>query len=304
MPPTASTLRAPIPGPDIENCVFQGVLLDDCIAIHGTFQAVKSVAGRVLTVEGSAKNFAAGQPVRLSDTAGFFAEAALAAVQENPDKTVTLTLDRDMTVPPGAKLSNPLRAGAGYIVKNCTLGGTRSRGILAKADNGLIENNTITACSMAAVSLGPEYFWNEADYVRHVTVQNNTITGCGGASYGGAAILVHGDGARGNRDITIQNNRLRDNYQGGVQIEWADGVSLSGNVFSESTAPRPASLPVRSPVRLANCRAVSLHANMVKNAPPVLVESGANVDGLLHNDPSGIRAEAVHAAQTPAYQIP
>ena len=28
------------PGPDIENCTFDGVFLDDCIAIHGGYQKV------------------------------------------------------------------------------------------------------------------------------------------------------------------------------------------------------------------------------------------------------------------------
>ena len=283
-----------LPGPDIENCVFQGVLLDDCLAIHGTFFTVKSVAGRVLTVDGTAKTFAPGQPVRISDTAGFFAEATLAAVQE-ADKTTTLTLDRDAAVPVGAKLSNPNRAGAGYKIINCQLGGTRSRGILAKADSGLIKNNTITGCGEAAISLGPEYFWNEADYVRNVTVQANTITGCGGFGYGGGAIWVHGDGAVGNRHLVIQDNRLVSNYGGGVQIEWADGVALSGNTFTEAVT-RPASLPVRSPVRLDNCRSVSLHGNSVRNFPPVLVDVGANVTGLTGNAPSGIRATLAPSA--------
>ena len=33
------------PGPDIENCDFQGVFLDDCIAIHGYFKTIKSASG-------------------------------------------------------------------------------------------------------------------------------------------------------------------------------------------------------------------------------------------------------------------
>ncbi len=30
---------------------------------------------------------------------------------------------------------------------------------------------------MAAISLGPEYYWNEANYVQNVTISGNTLTG-------------------------------------------------------------------------------------------------------------------------------
>ena len=278
------------PGPDIERCIFQGLFLDDCIAIHGYLQTVTAVNGPALTLKGGVGALKASGPVRVSDTKGFFGEAAVTSVKDNGDGTATVVLDRDLGVPPGAKLSNPLADGAGYKILGCRLGNTRSRGILAKADNGMIENNIIEGCGQAAISLGPEYGWGEADYVRNVTIAGNVIRGNGRCAYGGGAVLVHGDGAMGNRDIIIRDNRFAD-YQGDVDIQWADGVTLAGNVMAGAAA-WPSVIPLQSPVSLAHCRAVILRANVVRNPRvyrPLLVSLGADVTGLQGNDAAGIR---------------
>ncbi len=286
------------PGPDIENCVFQGVFLDDCIAIHGGFTAIKSVSGTALTLEGDG-GLAVGQPARISDEHGFFGEAVVTALKDNGDKTWTATLDRDLAVPPGAKVSNPFKDGAAYKIIGCRLGNTRSRGILAKADGGLIQNNTIEGCGQAAISLGPEYYWNEADYVQNVTVVGNTLRENGKAAYGGGAILVHGDGAMGNKNIVIKDNRMFSNYQGDVDIAWTDGAMLVGNVITG--APLwPATIRTPSVVSLSDSRAVTLLGNVVKHADvyePALVSLGANVSDVQHDDPTGIRVATGEASR-------
>ena len=125
-------------------------------------------------VDGGAGDIHVGQPARISDQEGFFAEGTVMAIKDNGDKTTTVTLDKDgrsrhrQNERPGAD-------GAGYKIIGCHLGSTRSRGILAKADSGLIGNGLLENCGMSAVSLGPEYYWGEADYVHNVTVENNII---------------------------------------------------------------------------------------------------------------------------------
>ncbi len=279
------------PGPDIERCVFQGLFLDDCIAIHGYLQTVTAVNGPALTLKGGVRALKVGAPVRLSNTKGFFGEASAASVKDNGDGTTSLVLDKDLGVPLDAKLSNPLADGAGYKIIGCHLGNTRSRGVLAKADNGLIENNMIEGCGQAAISLGPEYDWGEADYVRNVVISQNVIRGNGRCSYGGGAVLVHGDGAAGNRDIVIQDNRFFANYQGDIDVQWAEGLIVAGNVITGATT-WPSAIPLQSPISLANCRAVVLRANVIRNPGayrPALVSLGVNVTTLQGNDPAGIR---------------
>jgi hypothetical protein len=279
------------PGPDVEDCTFEGVFLDDCIAIHGYFQTIVGVQGNTVTLNGDAGALVIGQPARISDQHGFYAQGVVTALHDNGDKTTTVTLDKDYGVPTDGKMSNPLADGAGYKIIGCHLGDTRSRGILAKADNGLIKNNTIIGCGMSAVSLGPEYYWGEADYVHHVKVIGNTLIGNGQAFYGGQAIYIHGDGAVGNQDILIQGNFLSSNYQGDIYAEWADGVTITGNT-TKGPAEWPANTPSHPPIALANCRNVTLKGNVVKTPAAFhgpLVVVGKNVTGVVNNDLAGIR---------------
>ncbi len=245
------------PGPDIEDCYFTGVFLDDCIAIHGYFSQVKSVVGNMITTTKAAgDNAVVGGSIRISNANGFYEDAKVSAVKNNPDGTTTLTIKSSLPIPVGAKFSNPLADGAGYKIISCRLGDTRSRGILAKADDGTIENNVISHCGMSAISLGPEYYWDEADYVHSVLVQGNNIQYNGGATYGGAAVWVHGHGAVGNQHVLITNNRFFSNYQGDLVIEWAHYVAVTNNVVR---APHlwPATVHQVAPIRLDHCNNIS-----------------------------------------------
>ncbi|MEJ0001468.1 MAG: hypothetical protein WDO13_21465 [Verrucomicrobiota bacterium] len=84
-------------GPDIEDCAFRGIFLDDCIAIHGTFGQVTAVNGADLTIRGITP--VVGEPLRISDTHGFFAQATCVAVTDLGNGSVTATLAQDLHVP-------------------------------------------------------------------------------------------------------------------------------------------------------------------------------------------------------------
>ena len=77
-------------------------------------------------------------------------------------------------------------------------------------------------------------------------------------------MLVHGDGAVGNQDIIIQNNRFVSNYQGDVDVQWTNGLTLTGNVLV-GPAAWPPGLPPQSAILLANSRNVTLKGNLVRN---------------------------------------
>ena len=301
------------PGPDVENCVFQGVFLDDCIAIHGGFTDVTAVNGHVVTVKSSQWNV--GDPIQLADSHGDYQEAKVTALSHLPSGQWDVTLDRPAAIrfiqekggwsasgdQIGSKATNPLRDGAGYKIIGCHLGNTRSRGMLLKADDGLVKNNVVEGCGQAAISLGPEFGWNEAGYVHDVTVVGNVLRENGKCLYGGGAILIHGDGAVGNRNIVLKDNRTFSNYQGDIDAQWTEGITVTGNVFTGASV-WPAGLPMHSPVALANCRAVAFLGNIVRHPAsyqPTLVAVGDNVTGVRHNDPTGIHAAEPVASAAP-----
>ena len=242
------------PGPDVEGCAFEGVFLDDCIAIHGDFQKIKGAsAGTTITVENGNAHLTPGEPARIASNKGLFVEATVTVIKDNGDKTSTVTLDRPVTVTTDdTRIYNPLHCGAGYKIVGCTLGETRSRGLLLKGDNGLVKGNTFFDCGMSAVSLGPEFYWNEAGYVRNVTIEGNTFRGCGKAGYGGAAIFDprrRRDGQPERHDQRQYLHRLI--FWAMSKAEWATALTLSGNTLAGGGAAvktKPAALT------FANCK--------------------------------------------------
>ena len=283
-------------GPTIEHCDWEGLLHDDCIAIHGSLQQIVRAEGNKLILEkGNHGNFAVGEPVRISSQNGFFGEFTCTSLRmlENKGGLLELTLDRESGAPAKAKASNPRHNGAGFKILNCKLGNCRSRGILVKADNGLIENCAISGCGMSAISIGPEYYWGEADYSRNVTVRGNTLRNnvLNGSEAG--TIFVHGDGAVGNGNITITNNFFDGNY-GRIAIHVADtdGILINDNRLIASSLPLPGGTG-RTILDFRTSRNIILNKNRVENLSKsdTLVSLGKNVAGITGNDASGIRPD-------------
>ena len=354
-------------GPTIDRCSWEGLLHDDCIAIHGSLQQIVRAEGNKLLLErGNRSGFVVGDPVRISSKDGYYGDFTCTGVRDITEKVeylelkltrrdgnspVTLTvkktpgeefalkdsitisrkkevyghftcksirpvvrseefleliLDRNSGAPGDAKASNPHRNGAGFKILNCTLGNCRSRGILVKGDNGLIEGCTISGCGMSAISIGPEYYWGEADYSRHVIVRGNTLRNneVNGGDVG--TIFVHGDGAVGNADITITGNIFDRNYgQKAVYIEDTDGALIANNRFIASSIPLPGKS--RTIINLKSAKHLTLQKNVVENpvATDTLVVLDKAVEGVVGNDATGVavppqKVDASSKAPVPA----
>ena len=285
------------PGPDIENCVMHGVFLDDCIAIHGEFQTVVASAGNTITVKDNrSARLAVGQPIQIANRHGFFATTKVLAIhqfrittaeQASQYNTVAakpragrkakklaagdtlslITLARNLTVPIGSYVTNPLRCGSGYKVIDCRIGDTRSRGMLLKGSDGLVLGNVIRGCGMAGISIGPEAWWREAGYCHHVMVENNKLIRDGKAGTGGyfTAVYVHGDGAMGNANITIRNNRFVSNYAGDVFMQWAHNCSIVNNAMTGPFKPAFVGEQRHASIVIKNSSMVSVRGNHITN---------------------------------------
>ena len=272
-------------GPTFDHCTWDGVLLDDCIAIHGSFQKVLRADGpRLILEKGNRGHFAVNEPVRISSAGGYFGQAKCVALRDlaSPESGLELTLDSALPVPPDAKAANPQRCGQGFKILHCTLGNTRSRGILVKADHGTIQDCLIEGCGMSAVSIGPEYWWNEGDYCWHVTVSRNTFRHNNLNGGDASTVLVHGDGAIGNRDILVCNNHFEENYGFfTMNLAYTDGLKITGNVI-DRPCPRPLPRPGHI-FNLTASRNILLKNNAVSSPGPSLgsrVNLGKGVEGL------------------------
>jgi hypothetical protein len=297
------------PGPTLENCLMRGVFLDDCIAIHGEFQTVVASHGATIIVDDNRDaRLTVGQPIQISSIHGFFATSTVLSIHRFQIHThreallydatkpmpgagnhhhppgVGAWLSRvrlagDLNVPRGAYVTNPLRCGAGYKIIGCRLGDTRSRGMLLKGSDGLIENNVVRGCGMAGISIGPEVWWREAGYCNHVTVIGNKLIRDGKSGPGGffAAIFVHGRGAIGNSHILIERNNFVSDFSGDIFMQWTRHANIDGNAM---TAPDRPAFPgeKRQPaVVVKNCRQITVLDNKLTNpsrfvSPPIVIK--------------------------------
>jgi hypothetical protein len=279
------------PGPDIEDCEFDGVLLDDCIAVHGYFVTVISgTANTIVVANKDLHNFANGDPLRITNSSGFIDDAHAAVITDNGNDTSTVTLDRSINVPAGAKFSATNRDGEGYKILRCHIGGTRSRGVLLKGDNGIVADNTFTGCGMSAVSLGPEFYWGESNYVHNITISNNVFDHNGIFGVGGACIWAHGEGAVGNQNIVIENNRFYNDMQANIEIDWSKGVTITGNRFRSDTV-RPATILAATVIKLDNSHDITFIDNKVFTPHAFntkIIDMPSTVSGIHNTDEAGI----------------
>lgn len=135
------------------------------------------------------------------------------------------------------------RIGNGFKVINNYVGHNRSRGILIKAGDGVIQGNTIVRTTGSAIALAPEFYWMEAGLSKNVDISNNTIETC---MYGesepwafqAAALTVVCQSPKGPlgevgafHNIRIHRNTIKDCPKPCVFLNGIDGGSYYQNTI-------------------------------------------------------------------------
>ena len=100
-----------------------------------------------------------------------FREGALRTMYE-------VVIERAVELPRGSIIAAANRIGNGFAVIGCDFGFNRSRGILIKASNGRVVNNTLQGCWGEAIKVAPEYWWLEAGSSNNVLIAGNRISDC------------------------------------------------------------------------------------------------------------------------------
>jgi hypothetical protein len=284
-------------GPTLDGCSFEG-MADDGIAIHGAYAlVVESRDQSIVTTEGVLRE---GDPIRLFTPDGApdrearvvglrrldFTPSAQSRFRGFSDlskaRYVEVTTEPRVTAGFDWLASNPATIGSGYVLRNNVIRNHRARGILLKAENGLVEGNTIEGSTTAAIVLAPELLWREACYSRNVVIRNNTIRRCGTATAGPwtpqAGVLtvtaeVNPGTIPGHRNIVIENNRFEDNCGINLLLQSVDGARVEGNQFEQPgrLASRRGSglkMDPGSLIWIANSRNVAFEENVVANPGP------------------------------------
>jgi hypothetical protein len=244
---------------------------DDCINICGDYHMIMGSSGRQLRVLAKhGMNIVAGDPVELVQYDGLrLPDAKAVAIQRagtirdeerrflarqrmNEDlrttrggaltSAYTVTLDREVEIPMGGVICAANRVGSGFVVRNCTFGFNRSRGILIKASHGEVNGNHIEGCRMSAVLVTPEYWWLEAGSSNDVKIIDNTILSCSKAAISVEAQAGNGSiaPAGAHQQITIRGNRVGGCPSPCIRVTSTRGLTIENNRLELTAADMPA----------------------------------------------------------------
>lgn len=176
-----------------------------------------------------------------------------------------------------------------FSITDSSFHDTRARGLLIMASNGLIDNNEIDYTYLPGILMGNEFPFGYGDWVRNVTVSNNTVTNTmissaiGPDSQALAAIQVgHSSYHRsnsypwgmGNENVTITNNDIDYTYIAGIAVNGLLNGLVQNNTINQSqlkygaTAGFNKNLTAPYAITIMNSSGVTTGSNVVTNPGP------------------------------------
>jgi len=171
---------------------------------------------------------------------------------------LTVTIDRDLEAQPNDLTSSGDLCGKGTVVRNSYLHDGHVRGLLAKTQDLLVENNTIKRTAFSGIVLEPEYFWLEGPANMNAHIVGNRLsrnswsvfsrvglTSAFGAIEIGSDFgnLFPREFVRGTFDynIEIRDNLIKQPAGMGILVMNTNGGQITGNTivapFSAGVVP-------------------------------------------------------------------
>ena len=252
----------------LDGCVSR-FMDDDGVNIHGSGNAIDHIDGRTAVVgdkhgrltvkEGDAVELISFEGARLGqaviqsirgggEPTAEFRKLWKTHIYQNrlaPTKTWVLELDREVPgAGPGTFLFSPERVGSNCVIRNCTFGYTRSRGIVLRGSNALVENNTIEGNWQKGIMMTGDFLSLEGGFPANVRIVGNTISSLRHEAIYAAFINPYGNPAPAGlyRNLTIADNTICG-ATADLELTSIDGLAMRGNRF-----------PARGPItHLRNC---------------------------------------------------
>lgn len=241
--------------------------------------------------------------------------ATLPAARSSLDTGYRVTLDQPLNVDAGDLITSPDRNGNGFEIRDSRIENHRARGLLLKASDGLVENNTIDGSTIGGiVMLAEPFVWQEASFSENVIIRGNTVMNTGrqygdpSNAAGGAIVVSTPEGwiGRDHSNITIENNVIDSNAGPGVILRQVQGVQVNSNHFVnthnvDTNTGSASGIDPTALVWIDNAGDVSLSGNTVRNAGPFLdnlIRASLDTDGL-NGRATGLRV--IH--DTPAMAV-
>ena len=175
-----------------------------------------------------------------------------------------IALDAEIDIPRRSMILNTAKMGNGFKIKGGKFGNNRSRGLIIKSGNGVIDGATIEAAWMESIKIAPEWFWFEGGHTENLTIKNCKIL-CGS----GPAISINSPAADektfseagANNNIKIINNTFKYVSMPVVFATSVNDLKMAKNKFDLMDEgfyvfvnPSHMGVECSEPVKLINCQ--------------------------------------------------
>ncbi len=301
-------------GPVLEDCVFTD-MTDDGTNINGNYMISSdydpetrtfTIAPQISVVTGTyavtVHGVAVGDRIRLlSPWYGLIGETVAESTADDGRLRVADHFEFDFD---NVIIQNLDRQSVGFAIRNCVVERIRSRGLLIKSSDGIIEHCTIRDTRMSGIHVKPEsHEWPEFGFAENLIIRNNRIVGTG---YAGAyntlysPILVSGDGAtadepiyRLHKDILIEGNSIEERCcSTAIYLSHLQNSVVRNNVVSAGNADvLGVDGDMSEPLMIVSSNNVEFSGNIVPDAAEgiVRVRKGCSdiggTDVAAENDP-------------------
>ena len=282
---------AAIKGPTFLNCET-GWNGDDSIAINGLYYLVYSGDSSALRVaaRGNKFGFTVGDRIEIYRPDGSVKYAKITSIKKSHPVTkeemdwfktqrvypafikwntffqdaYEIALDAEIDIPRRSMILNTAKMGNGFKIKGGKFGNNRSRGLIIKSGNGVIDGATIEAAWMESIKIAPEWFWFEGGHTENLTIKNCKIL-CGS----GPAISINSPAADektfseagANNNIKIINNTFKYVSMPVVFATSVNDLKMAKNKFDLMDEgfyvfvnPSHMGVECSEPVKLINCQ--------------------------------------------------
>jgi hypothetical protein len=240
-------------GPWIENCYLEANGDDDIVTKGASAQATTKVSSTVYKLNGyggsGAIRLAVGDHMVIYNPTNGVVMAEANIVNITGSSLYTVTFDTALTIPVGNTANDPIWfdtawCSSNFLIRNCTLKGSRRFAITVGSTNGVIEGNCIESSQATAILLSFVDL-NNGFLAKNITIRSNYI--CDNyiesgnifpaapaaiASYIEEAVRTQFAPWSGHQNILIENNTFANAYNRDyLAILCATNATVRNNTF-------------------------------------------------------------------------
>ena len=307
-------------GPTVDGCTFTN-LADDALNINGlVYYVVSSVGNKTVVAPRWNYPFYVGERLNGYDGTDLFKKGDGKVIQITSRNDVSLTetikalysdkdqqwgdntlvydviTDKPLNLEYGDIITSNDRRCSGAVIKNSTFGLNRSRGIVVKGDDILIENNTIMGTMFPSIAVQLDTGFGESGFSSNVVIRSNhIINGAVGKDMTRpinrenlGAIMVNILLDRGHnglinnfehKNIVIEDNIVESTAVYGISCVNVDGLTVRNNrvcnpfMFGVGAVGQNFDISPEAGIFIGQCRNVYATDNTVAGGPEEITQA-------------------------------